>query len=152
MTMRAWELIRDNAGAAVSVLGLVGFGSAAAALGDASAMISEHPGASTLLAAASFCAGSALAGFLRTHGRRARASRLERCFVAMSPRRKEMVAAALDLGEAWASAADMDALALCKLGILIAPECADGSRDNCYSVAPDVVLEIREHRAEWLGM
>lgn len=155
MTRRFLELVRSWIGAAVSLLSLFGFISAVAFLDDARAMIAEHPGASSLLIATAFVGGFATADFLFVGSRRARQRRkvaaLGRLFATMTPGRRQMVATAMDCGEVMRAALDGDAQALCEAGILIAPRYVHVSNPNPYSINPDVVLEIREHRAEWLG-
>lgn len=155
MTRRLLEFARDWAGAAVSLLSLAGFASAIAFMDDARAMLVEHPGASALLVALSLVCGFAFADFLFVGSRRARQRRkvaaLGRLFATMTPGRRQMVATAMDCGEVMRAALDGDAQALCEAGILIAPRYVHVSNPNPYSVNPDVVLEIREHRAEWLG-
>ena len=154
MTRRLLELARRWVGLAVSLLSLAGFASAIAFLEDARAMLAEHAGAAALLIGLAFVGGLgasdlALTGSRRAK-RRARVSALEKLFATMSQRRRQMVATAMDCGEVMCPALDGDVQALCEAGILVAPRYVHVSNGNPYSINPDVVLEIRDHRDEWL--
>lgn len=83
--------------------------------------------------------------------RRKRLEMLARVFMSMPPRRRAMVAKAIDEGEFRASPLDEDALTLCELGIFGVPPIQSRTGKTPYSIQPDVVREIREHRDEWLG-
>lgn len=63
-----------------------------------------------------------------------------------------MVAKALDDGEVRAWALDEDATSLCEMGILGMPPIVPRTGEVGFSIQPAVVLEIRGHREEWLGM
>ena len=156
MIKRAWKFARENAGAVVSLLSLLGFGSAVAFADDARQALASHPGSVLLLSALAFVAGAALAAWATTRSRwarrRAKVETLARAFASMSPRRRQMVATALDEGEVRAWSLDEDALSLCNMGILGAPPVVPRTGEAGFSVHPAVVLEIRDHRAEWLGM
>lgn len=68
----------------------------------------------------------------------------------MSPRRKKLVAQALDEGSVCLPVTDLDALGLCQLGVLAPPPLVGITMDVQLSVQPSIVLEVKEHRTEWL--
>ena len=150
------ELAANYAGLAMSVLSLCGFVSAIAFLDDAKAAVSEHPGSVALLSTLSFLAGAAVSHNATVTSRRARkrakVERLSRCFVAMSPRRRKMVATALDKGEVRVWSLDEDATALCAMGIFGTSPVASCIREAPFSLQPSVAAEIAAHRKEWLGV
>ena len=157
--MNAKELLgrlEPHVGLASSLAGALGFGSVMALATDAGEMFVEHTGAATLLAAAALSLGFALSEAASGHGARARRRRaldaLRRTFATMSPRRRRLVARALDSGCVSLSSHDPDAAELCRLGILRAPALLAETLPNDFAVNPAVVLEVREHREEWLGL
>lgn len=157
MIKRAWKFVRENAGAVVSLLSLLGFGSAVAFADDARQALASHPGSVLLLSALAFVAGAALAAWATTRSRwarrRARHEELLRLFAPMSRRRREMVATALDEGELMAAPAlDEDADALVGAGVLVMPPHASPLRPMPLSVSPEMVLELIDDRDELLGM
>lgn len=149
------KTIKDNIDLAASAVGAVGLGTCAAAFSDAGKMLREHTTGALLLVASAICLGYLAARFVlaksRWAKRRRKMERLERIFASMPKRRREIVARALDEGSVHLSSFDPDALTLCKLGVLGASTVAGMTTGADFSVQPSVVLEIRAHRAEWLG-
>lgn len=156
MFKRVWKVVRENVGAVVSFLSLFGYASIAALVDDARATLSSRPVAVLALSAFAFAAGAGVAWFALTRSRwavrRKRVEHLSRCFATMSEKRKRMVATALDEGEVRAWTLDEDATSLCNMGILGMPPIVPRTGEVGLSVQPAVVLEIRDHREEWLGM
>ena len=154
MLRRAWRFVRDNVGAVVSVLSIFGFGSAVAALDDARAMLAEHTGAALLLMGLAFALGIGFSDYVLSSGKRARRrqklDRLTRVFAAMPKSQREFVAAALD-GTVRTATDSTAGRTLCEDGILRSAPAAWTPGVSEYTVDPDVVLEIREHRDEWLS-
>ena len=150
------EAVRYFAGLAVTLLSLFGYVSVTAFVDDARQAIAEHPAAVALLTALALLGGAAFSVFLLTGSRwarkRAKVERLERCFAAMPPRRRQMVATALREGEVRAWSLDEDALTLCNMGILGGPPIVPRTGEASFSIQPAVSLEISEHRGEWLGI
>ena len=152
MLKKAWSLVRDNIGAVASLVGLLGFGSAAALAEDFRQMVGEHPVTAAMLVLASACLGYFLATRSGWASRRKKRRYLAQCFASMPERRRRMVATALDEGEVRAWSLDEDATTLCNMGILGMPPIVPRTGEAGFSVQPAVVLEIRRHRREWLGM
>ena len=156
MLKRAWKVVRENVGAIVSVLSLFGYASIAALVDDARSALADRPIVVLLLSALAFAAGAGVAWFVLTKSRwakrRRKVERLTQCFATMSEKRRRMVATALDKGEVRAWSLDEDATSLCNMGILGMPPIVSRIGEVGFSVQPAVVLEIREHRDEWLGM
>lgn len=160
------KTIKDNIDLAASAVGAVGLGTCAAAFSDAGEMLREHTTGALLLVASAICLGYLAARFVlaksrwakrreadrrERDARRRKLDKLERIFASMPKRRREIVARALDEGSVHLSSFDPDALTLCKLGVLGASTVAGMTTGADFSVQPSVVLEIRAHRAEWLG-
>lgn len=61
-----------------------------------------------------------------------------------------VMALATDAGEMFVE--HTGAAELCRLGILRAPALLAETLPNDFAVNPAVVLEVREHREEWLGL
>lgn len=152
MIKRLWKSFRENAGAVVSLIGLLGFGSAAALAEDFRQMVESHPSTAALLVVASTCLGCFLATGSCWARKLRKVRRLAHCFASMSKKRRRMVAKALDDGEVRAWALDEDATSLCEMGILGMPPIVPRTGEVGFAIQPDVVLEIRGHREEWLGM
>ena len=159
------KTIGDNLDVAFSAVGAVGFGTCAAVFSDAGDALREHTVGTLLLASAAACIGFFAARFLAEWSRwakrreaeerereaqRKKVERLSRVFASMSPRRKKLVAQALDEGSVCLPVTDPDALGLCQLGVLGAPPLVGITTGVQLGVQPSVVLEVKEHRAEWL--
>lgn len=144
--------LKENADLAFSLLGLLGFGSLVAFMEDARAMVCDHPVACAFLCLASACAGYAFATGGRWAKRRQKEESLRRVFESLSERRKALVARALDEGSVECLMCDPDATVLMEAGILGCPPLVSRFDTAPLAVQPRVVLEIKKHRAEWLGM
>lgn len=159
------KTIGDNLDVAISAVGAVGFGTCAAVFADAGDALRDHTVGTLLLAAAAACIGFFAARFLAEWSRwakrheaeerereaqRKKIARLSRVFASMSPRRKKLVAQALDEGSVCLPVTDLDALGLCQLGVLAPPPLVGITMDVQLSVQPSIVLEVKEHRTEWL--
>lgn len=150
------EAVRYFAGLAVTLLSLFGYVSVTTFVDDARQAIAEHPADVALLTALALLGGAAFSLFLFTGSwwarKRMKVERLERCFAAMPPKRRQMVATALREGEVRAWSYDEDALTLCNMGILGMPPIVPRTGEASFSLQPAVSLEISEHRGEWLGI
>lgn len=159
------KTIGDNLDVAISAVGAVGFGTCAAVFADAGDALRDHTVGTLLLAAAAACIGFFAARFLaewnlwakrheaeerEREAQRKKIARLSRVFASMSPRRKKLVAQALDEGSVCLPVTDLDALGLCQLGVLAPPPLVGITMDVQLSVQPSIVLEVKEHRTEWL--
>lgn len=155
MLERAWKLVRENVSAAISVLSLLGFGSAIAVADDARAMLVEHPGSALLLIGFAFAFGVGFSELTFNAGERVaqkrKLDRLSRTFAAMPGSQRDLVRAAL-CGSVSTAAESGPARALCDAGILVASSVTWNPRVSEYSINPDIVFEIRDHKAEWLGV
>lgn len=164
---KAAEAVKNNLSVVLSLVGTVGFWTCVAVVADAREALFEHTAGSLLLVAAAFSLGYLTASFVLARSRwakrraakekereaqRKKLARLERVFASLSPRRKELVAQALDEGSVRLSSLDSDARTLCDLGVLGMSSITGVTTGADFSVQPSVVLEVREHRAEWLGM
>lgn len=144
--------LKENVDLAASLLGLLGFGSVVAFMDDARRMLCDHPVASLLLCLASICGGYFLATGSRWAKRRKKEEALGRVFESLSEKRKALVAKALDDGSVECLMCDPDATVLMEAGILGCPPLASRFDTVPLAVQPRVVLEIKRHREEWLGM
>ena len=160
---KAAEAVKNNLSVVLSLVGAVGFWTCVAVVADAREALFEHTAGSLLLVAAAFSLGYLTASFVLARSRwakrraereaqRQKLARLERVFASLSPRRKKLVAQALDEGSVRLSSLDSDARTLCDLRVLGMSSIAGVTTGADFSVQPSVVLEVREHRAEWLGM
>ena len=161
------KIVKDNIDIVVSAVGAVGLGACVAAFSDVGEMLREHTVGALLLVAVSFSLGYLAASLVLARSRwakrraakeeereaqRQKLARLERVFASMPKRRREIVAQALDEGSVHLSSFDSDARTLCDLRVLGMSSVAGATTGADFSVQPSVVLEVREHRAEWLGM
>ena len=155
MLKRAWKLVKENASAAISVLSLLGFGSVIAVADDARAMLVEHPASALLLICLAFAFGVGFSELTfnasERVARKRRLDRLSRAFAAMPGSQRDLVRAALG-GSVSTATESGPARALCDAGILVASSVTWNQRVSEYSINPDVVLEILDHKAEWLGV
>ncbi len=164
---KAIEFFKNNFSTVLALAGAVGFGTCAAVFADAREILFEHTAGALLLIVTAFSLGYFAASFVLAKSRLAKhraakerereaqkekLAKLERVFASLSPRRKKLVAQALDEGSVHLSSLDSDALTLCNLKVFGMSPVAGMTTGADFSVQPSVVLEIREHRAEWLGM
>lgn len=137
-------------GASLGLTGLFAF------MADARDMLAQHPVASLALTAAAFAVGFTTSRIVFQAGkwaeRRRKCEKLELVFSAMPKRRKELVAQMLDSGEIETTPYDSDVNTLCKQRIFLKPDIAPGAIRATYCMNPNVVREVAEHRAEWIGM
>lgn len=143
--------IANNAGALASLLGLLGFGSALALMEDARATFADHPVPSLLLAGAAAFAGYAAATVSPWAKRKKKLKNLARCCASMSKKQKQVVSMALDEGgfDDWIY--DPEIIRLVDMGILVAPSTVSRINATHLTIQPAFVLELREHREEWLS-
>lgn len=155
MLKRAWKFVKENASAAISVLSLLGFGSVIAVADDARAMLVVHPGSALLLIGLAFAFGVGFSELTFNAGervaRKRKLDRLSRTFAAMPGSQRDLVRAALCASVSTATESG-PARALCNAGILVASSVTWKPHVSEYSINPDILFEIRDHKAEWLGV
>jgi hypothetical protein len=115
----------------------------------------ENPAACALWSALAFSLGAIVALLYDKLSKRAMAKRRERrlrdAFLAMSPRRKDLVRAALHQGTVELSGLDMDALALCNIGVFGMPPVANVLGGTPFSIRPEIARFVRDNEKELLG-
>lgn len=140
---------------AVFTVALVAWGALSGSFATVWAFAVAHPAECALWSAA-FLFGGAFLGLLLSRllefGKRARrVDFLRRSFEFMSPRRRAIVALALEEGVVRLPDLDTDAATLCQLGILGAPPFGFRFANVDYSIQPAVADIMRKHGAEWTG-
>ena len=76
---------------------------------------------------------------------------LARMCASMSTNQKRLVSKALDEGGVDGWIFDPELLMLRDMGILVQPSVVSRTNDTHFTVQPAFVLELREHREEWLS-
>lgn len=158
--------LKENLELALLVADVAGYASFFTLFEDARRAFEERPAAMLVTALASAVVGYALCS--ATVCRRERLEKIERVRQAearrqkvidqlarmcasMSENQKRLLSKALDEGGIDGWILDPELLMLRDMGILVQPSVVSRTNDTHFTVQPAFVLELREHREEWLS-